>query len=110
MDDVPLPEVTVVVHPIDTDVHPSCQDGWRWAVQVGGGRPDNLGRCCGAGHCTTESEASVMGELAGSTATKALRLLGVPARYAYLRLGYDPIPAEADDRPMGTWHGQQGEA
>jgi hypothetical protein len=100
-----VPEVTVVVHPVDVTVHLTYPPGWRWAIQVGGRPPTDLDYCAGAGHCPTESEASMAGEEAGSTATKALRMLGVPARYAYLRLGYDPMPAEADDRPLAVWHG-----
>ena len=102
-----FPDVRVVVHPIDPATHPSYPPGWRWAVQVGGGRIDDLDRCVGAGHCPSETEASVAGEQAGSVATKALRLLGIPARYGVLRLGYDPIPAEADDRPIGVWRGEE---
>lgn len=100
-----LPEVTVVVHPIDPSAHPTYPPGWRWAVQVGGGSPADLDRCVGAGHAPTEPAASVAGETAGSTAVKALRLLGVPAQYGFLRLGYDPIPPEADGQPMGVWQG-----
>lgn len=102
-----VPEVTVVVHPVDTTAHPTYPQGWRWAVQVGGGRPDDLDRCAGAGHADTETEASVIGEQAGSTAVKALRMLGVPVRYGVLRLGYDPIPPEADHRPLAVWHGEE---
>lgn len=104
-----VPEVTVVVHPVDTAAHPTYPAGWRWAVQVGGTGPADLERCAGAGHCPTESEAAFYGEQCGSTAVKALRVLGVPARYGVLRLGYDPIPAEADDRPLAVWHGEDGE-
>jgi hypothetical protein len=103
------PEVTVVVHPIDTAVHPSNPPGWRWAVMVGGAPPAQLDFCAGAGWSADASSASVDGETAGSTATKALRMLGVPVRYAFLRLGYDPIPASADERPLAIWHGEADE-
>lgn len=103
-----VPEVTVVVHPVDTTVHPTYPQGWRWAVMVGGRPPADLDFCAGAGLCPTEPLASQDGETAGSTAVKALRMLGVPARYSYLRLGYDPIPAEADQRPLATWYGEEG--
>jgi hypothetical protein len=102
------PEVTVVVHPVDTAMHPTYPSGWRWAVMVGGRPPTDLDCCVNAGHCPTEGEAAVAGEQNGASATKALRLLGVPARYGVLRLSYDPIPAEADDRPLATWDGQEG--
>lgn len=101
-----VPEVTVVVHPVDTAVHPTYPEGWRWAVMVGGAGPTDLNYCAAAGHCPTETEAAFYGEQCGSTAVKALRMLGVPARYGYLRLGYDPIPAEADDRPLAVWRGE----
>lgn len=103
-----LPDVVALVHPVDLVAHPTYPGGWRWAVQVGGGRIDDLDRCVGAGHCETESEASVAAEQHASVAVKALRLLGVPAGYGYLRLGHDPIPAEADDRPIGVWRGEDG--
>lgn len=102
-----LAEITAVVHPVDTTAHPTYPAGWRWAVMVGGRPPADLDHCAGAGHQPTETAASVAAEEAASVAAKALRLLGVPARYAYQRLGYDPIPAEADQRPLGVWHGGQ---
>lgn len=95
---VVLHEVTVVVHPY--------RAGWRWAVMVGGRGPADLDYCAGAGFCPSEQEASVGGEEVGSVATKALRMLGVAARYGYLRLGYDPLPADADQRPLGVWRGE----
>ena len=94
-----LPDVTVVVHPY--------LSGWRWAVMVGGRGPADLDYCAGAGHCQTEPLASVEGECSGSTAAKALRMLGVPVRYGYMRLGYDPLPADAMDRPLGEWRGEE---
>lgn len=100
------PDVTVVVHPIDQRQHPTYPPGWRWAVMVGGRPPADLDFCVNAGHATTESEAAVLGEMNGASATKALRLLGVPARYGVLKLGHDPIPTEADERPIGIWHGE----
>jgi hypothetical protein len=102
-------EITVVVHPVNTQVHPGYPPGWRWAVMVGGTRPSELDFCANAGHCPTDAEAAFTGEQAGATATKALRMLGIPARYGLLRLGYDPIPAEADDRPIAVWRGEDEE-
>jgi hypothetical protein len=34
-------------------------------------------------------------------------MLGVPARYGVLTLGYDPIPAEADELPLAVWRGEE---
>jgi hypothetical protein len=102
-----VPEVTVVIHPIDVGVHPTIPAGYRWAVMVGGVAPSNLDYCAGAGHAADESTAAVEGESHGSTVCKALRLMGAPARYGVLRLGYDPIPAEADHRPLGVWRGEE---
>jgi hypothetical protein len=93
-----VPEVTAVVHPYG--------DGWRWAVMVGGVPPSDLKHCAGAGFHKQEAEASQAAEEAASTATKALRMLGVPTRYGYLRLGYDPLPADAADQPIGVWRGE----
>lgn len=101
-----LPDVAVVVHPVDTDTHPTYPAGWRWAVHVGGRGPTDLDYCVQAGHAATEQDASFAGEQVGAACAKALRLFGCPARYGYLRLGYDPIPAEADERPIGVWRGE----
>lgn len=95
--------VTVVVHPVDTEVHPSYPPGWRWAVQVGGTGPADLDFCVGAGHEPDRGTAAVVGESHGAAACKALRLMGVPARYAKSELTWDPIPAEADERPLVEW-------
>jgi hypothetical protein len=98
-DDV-TPEVVVVVHPIDSESHPTYPTGYRWAVQVGGGPFSNLAHCVNAGHEATESMAGVAGESHGVAVTRSLRIMGVPARYSVTRLDWDPIPAEADDQPL----------
>jgi len=90
------PAVTVVVHPIDTDAHPSTPPGWRWAVMVGSGSPAELERCMNAGWCPTSQEAWLEGEMVGATAAKALRVYGIPAAYGKLPLDFDPIPPGAD--------------
>jgi hypothetical protein len=102
-----VPELTVVIHPVDTTVHPSYPEGYRWAVMVGGVPPTDLDHCANAGHCPTEVEAAFYGEQCGAAAVKALRMLGVPARYGVLTLAYDPIPAEADQRPLAEWRGEE---
>lgn len=105
-----VPEVVVVIHPIDMNAHPTYQPGFRWAVMIGGRPPTDLDYCVQAGSESTETLASVIGEMCGAAATKALRLFGCPARYAVHRLGYDPIPAEADERPLAMWRdGREGE-
>lgn len=96
-----VPEVTVVVHP-----RPS--GSWRWAVMVGGRPPTDLDCCVQASEVASEGEASLLGEQVGAATVKALRLMGVPARYGYLRLGYDPLPADAYEQPFGVWHGKDG--
>lgn len=100
---MPEPNVTVVVHPVDTTVHPSYQPGWRWAVMLGDRPLADVAGCVGALLCSTEAEAGLIGEQAGAAVVKALRAFGVDARYGVLRLDYDPIPAEADERPLGVW-------
>lgn len=95
------PTVTLVVHPVDTCVHPSYPEGWRWAVMVDGG-PTDLDACVGALMCTTEAEAALIGEQCVAAVVKALRRFGIPARHGALRLDYDPIPAEADQQPLGA--------
>jgi hypothetical protein len=93
------PVVQVLVHPVDTTVHPTYPQGWRWAVMVGSVPPTDLDHCANAGMATTEQEASMLGKIVATAAAKALHMMGVPATSAYRLLDYDPIPAEAD----ATW-------
>lgn len=103
------PDITVVVHPVDTAVHPSYPPGYRWAVMAGGKRPADLDYCVQAGHERNIDMAMMAGESHGAAATKALRLLGIPALYGVLRLAWDPLPAEADERPLAIWSGEKGD-
>jgi hypothetical protein len=107
MDDpvIVAPEVAVIVHPIDPEAHPTYPPGWRWAVHVGGRPPADLDYCVQAGSAESEPEASAAGEMVGAAVAKGLRILGIPARYGYIRLGYDPLPSSADDRPLSVWYG-----
>lgn len=100
MSDDLVPEVTVVIHPINTEAHPTYPAGYRWAVHVGGGPFHDLSRCVNAGHETSEPMAGVAGESHGVAVAKALRIMGIPAKYSVTRLEWDPIPAEADNRPL----------
>lgn len=106
-----VPEVTVFVHPINHDVHPTYPPGFRWAVMVGGVGPTDLEYCVGAGHAPTADHAALIGESHGAAVVLGLRIMTVSARYATVRLDYDPVPAEADHRPLvklGTpCHSQQ---
>lgn len=84
--------VTVFVHPVDTDRNPSVPPGWRWAVHVGDD-PQNMRTCMNAGWCPGASEAAMEGEMVGVTVAKALRFAGVPTNYrAVRRLDSDPCP------------------
>lgn len=100
-----LPVITLVVHEVDTAAHPSVPPGWRWAVQVGGGRVDDISRCAQAGWAADEAEAWRQGEVVALAAVQAVRTFGVPAGYQQLRLRHDPIPVGHDrlrilsDRP-----------
>lgn len=91
-----LPEITLVVHPVDTAAHPTIPPGWRWAIQAGGGRPDDVGRCANAGWSPTEAQAWAEGEVVAVAVVQACRMLGVPADMRRLRLLRDPIPAGHD--------------
>jgi hypothetical protein len=95
------PEVTLVVHPIDTDRHPSVPPGWRWAVQLGGTAPSDMAGCVNAGWCPTRGEASLEGEMVAVTVVKALRAFGIPAAFGALHLDSDPIPAGGDRISIG---------
>lgn len=93
-------QVTVVVHPIDTAEHPTYPNGWRWGVTIGGKPINDIDFCVGAGHEETEIRAAVQGEMVGAAVTLALRHYQLTPKYAFLRLDWDPIPSDADDRPI----------
>lgn len=95
------PQVTLVIHPIDTAAHPTVPPGWRWAVQLGGTRPSDTDGCVNAGWCPSQREASLEGEQVSVTVVKALRAYGIPAAFAVLQLDNDPIPAGADRVSVG---------
>ncbi len=90
------PQVTVLVHPVDTTVHPDLPVGFRWAVMVGGARPQDMDQCAHAGWCPSFEEASFEGESHGAAAVRTLRMFGIPAAYNLLHLPDDPIPAECN--------------
>lgn len=88
--------LTCLVHPIDAEAHPTSP-GWRWAVMVGDGPPDNLDRCANAGWAPDARSAELEGDQNGATATRAMQILGLPAQYrGVVHLDRDPIPAGAD--------------
>lgn len=91
-----LPEITLVVHEVNTVAHPTLAPGWRWAVHAGGGRPDDLSRCAQAGWAPTEAAAWAEGEQVAAACTQACRTFGIPADLRRLRLLRDPIAAGAD--------------
>lgn len=95
------PAVTVVVHPIDTEAHPTVPPGWRWAVMLGAAPLEDMDACANAGWCPTEREAWLEGEMVAVAVAKALRAYGVPADYRTLALERDPIPAGADRVSVG---------
>lgn len=101
------PDVIVIVHPVDQARHPTYPPGYRWAIQVGGQPPADLHYCAQAGHEPTIEAAMIAGESHGAAVVKALRMLGVPARYGLYRLGWDPIPAEGDEYPLAIWRGEE---
>lgn len=99
IDDAPpvlAPEITVVVHRVDTDIHTSVPPGWRWAVMVGGRPPADLDYCANAGWAPTEQAAQLEGNVAAATAVRACRIFGVPAAYRTLSLDHDPVVAGND--------------
>lgn len=96
-------EIAVVVHPVDTTIHPAIPAGYRWAVMVGGRPPADLAYCVQAGHDPVLEQAMVAGEMVGAACAQALRKLGTPARYAVKRLDWDPLPAAADGYPIAEF-------
>lgn len=95
--DLLFPEVTLFVHQVDVAAHPTVPAGtWRWAVHVGGGRPDDLRGCVQADGQPTEGDAWLAGEQVAVAVAGALRTFGIPADYRRMRLLRDPVPAGAD--------------
>ena len=97
-----LLEITVVVHPVNTDLH-DLPPGWRWAVMVGGRPPADLDHCVQAGHDPEKPAALVAGESHGVACVQAFRRLGSPARYAVLQLDWDPLPPDAGQHPIAVF-------
>lgn len=102
------PDVAVIVHPVDRTQHPTYPPGYRWAVMVGGRPPADLDYCANAGHAPTETLAMTVGESHAAAVVKALRMQGFPAVLRRCVLTWDPIPAEADDRPLGIFKDDPG--
>lgn len=92
MDEI-APVITLVVHPIDVEAHPSWGPGWRWAVHVGRPNPADVTQCANAGWCPDMPAAMASGDACAATAVQAARAFGIPVRYGRMELQYDPIPA-----------------
>jgi hypothetical protein len=90
------PQVTLVVHPVDTQAHPTVPTGWRWAVVVGGRPPSDVKHTANAGWAPDERTALLEGEQNAATAVRALRLFGVAVTAGTLTLDHDPIPPGHD--------------
>jgi hypothetical protein len=89
-------DIQVFVHPIDAQAHPSSP-GWRWAVHVHGGPPEDLNCCANAGWAPDRDGAISEGDRQGATAARVLKMHGIDARYDVpLELDHDPIPAGCD--------------
>jgi len=89
--------LTCIVHPINTEAHPTVPSGFRWAVMVGDVDPADMERCANAGWCPTAGEAQAEGDQNAATAARVMQLLGIHATYGGVtRLASDPIPPNAD--------------
>jgi hypothetical protein len=88
--------VTVFLHQVNTEAHPSVPPGWRWAVHLGG-NPHDLDACMNAGWCPDRLEAALEGEMVGVTVAKAVSAVtGVRWQYRVTELNLDPIAAGED--------------
>lgn len=85
--------VTVTVHPIDVDAHPTIPPGYRWAVGLDG-------HTLNAGWEPSRSSAAMAGEAAGVCAVRAAILCGADVSLKTIHLGHDPIPASADHEAL----------
>lgn len=88
--------IGVLVHPVDTAVHTTVPEGWRWACHLGD-QWDDIDSCLNAGWAPTESEAAIAGEAAGVCAVKVTQLLspGTDVQMPTTVLEFDPILEEA---------------
>jgi hypothetical protein len=96
-------QVDVYIHPISKVTHPTYSASFRWAVMIGGAPPQSLNQCVNAGGCDTYNEASVMGEAVGAAVALALRAYGLDVKYRMIDIPFDPMPAQADDRPLAKF-------
>jgi hypothetical protein len=87
--------VGVVVHQINTLVHPTIPPGFRWAVHVGTAW-DDMTSCLNAGWAPNAAEAAITGEGAAVCAVKVARILGHDLTIASTMLDHDPIRAGND--------------
>lgn len=86
--------IAVIVHPIDTDKHPTIPEGFRWCAQFGTDAAD-ASNYLNAGWEPTATDAAVTGEMVASSVAKALMVLGIQRDYlGVIQLAEDPIPAE----------------
>lgn len=89
--------VKVFVHPVNIEAHPTLPPGWRWAVTLGDGPPDDLNWCINAHWAPTREIAELEGDRNLATAVRALQMLNQPARYGgVVVLDTDPLQAGAD--------------
>lgn len=98
--------VTLFVHEVDTEAHPTVPPGWRWAVHLGG-NPHDLTRCVQAGWVPNDGPdarltygqvgAEMDGSSAGMAAVNAVwAVTGVKPTWRTTVLDRDPIEAGND--------------
>jgi hypothetical protein len=86
--------IAVIVHPIDTDKHPTIPAGFRWCAQFGTDAAD-VSSYLNAGWEANATDAAITGEMVASAVAKALMVLGIQRDYVgVIQLAEDPIPAE----------------
>ena len=92
--------LTVFVHRVDTEIHSSVPDGFRWAVHVGAD-PADLASCLNAGWAPDEFEAALTGETAAVVGKRVATLCGIDATTQTIVLSADPIPGGGDLLTIG---------
>jgi hypothetical protein len=93
-------KMTAFVHPIDTREHPTCPSGWRWAVHLGSGPPDDMTSCLNAGWAADKHSAIMLADSHSVIGVLALRSTKIQASYEIVELSGDPIPAAYDRLPL----------
>lgn len=92
-----MARVTLIVHPIDTQAHPTYPSGWRWAVMKDHTTIADMRHCCNAGFASTRTDAFLFGGAVLAAVVLALRSEKIPVEHKTSEMAFDPIPSGVED-------------